>query len=465
MECESNVISRRAMLKAALVACAAAAASGSVSCARGSKTDSSASQGHELRSASGELMSSAGGPSGDTSKFGDIAAIVPAVDGLCAQLAPRMSEIATSENLCYSPISIYMGLALVALGAGGTSQEEVLNVLGVESASELSERCAAATEALQIRGLKTNMPLDVKEDSRLELANSIWSALDWKFTDEYLGIAESVFGATAESVQFGTQEANDRVTSWVDEKTNGLLNPRFDFTATDVAVLVNTVYFKDTWYGECFGERSTSDEPFKFDEGESDVPSIRDRFKAHYGVFDGYTAAKAVFSSGASITFFLPDESVSLEGFITDWTRVAELLASELSEEGLVAWTLPKFDLKCGQVNLVPALQALGITHAFDRYVLGDFDSMIQPASSSTASLGEDPYLSGVLHDARVALDEFGVEAAAYTVAEMKKVTASSDNRERPKVFEFKVDRPFAYAIKAADETTLFFGTVKDPRG
>lgn len=113
---------------------------------------------------------------------------------------------------------------------------------------------------------------------------------------------------------------------------------------------------------------------------------------------------------------------------------------------------LPRFELQ-GSYELTDALQSLGIRSLFDPES-ADFSGMTDDAAGLV--------LSGVIHDARVKVDEDGTEAAAAT-AMMHALGAPPEEIELD-IVPFHVDRPFFFLIR--DEQTgsiLFFGRVTDP--
>lgn len=68
--------------------------------------------------------------------------------------------------------------------------------------------------------------------------------------------------------------------------------------------------------------------------------------------------------------------------------------------------------------------------------------------------------LSAVFHDAAIAVDETGTDAAAATGAVLSAVAAPQDP------FEFVADRPFLFAIRdRPTDAILFLGRVLDADG
>ena len=67
-------------------------------------------------------------------------------------------------------------------------------------------------------------------------------------------------------------------------------------------------------------------------------------------------------------------------------------------------------------------------------------------------------YISSVIHQAFVSVDESGTEAAAATAVVMDKLNGDAS-------VPFFVDRPFIYAIMDTETgTVLFLGRLEDPR-
>lgn len=59
-----------------------------------------------------------------------------------------------------------------------------------------------------------------------------------------------------------------------------------------------------------------------------------------------------------------------------------------------------------------------------------------------------------------IAVNEEGVEAAAYTMIGMEAV---AEPMEEPEIVEMNLNRPFIYLITANDGTTAFIGVVRNP--
>ena len=129
---------------------------------------------------------------------------------------------------------------------------------------------------------------------------------------------------------------------------------------------------------------------------------------------------------------------------------------AQMTVEGMAGWvdgladstvrvTLPRFEMR-SSAELSDVLKSLGMVDAFIAGV-ADLSGM------SDASL----YISAVIHEAYVKVNEEGTEAAAATAVVV-------DEASEPMYPEFKADRPFLFQIR--DRLTgsiLFMGRVVDP--
>ena len=113
----------------------------------------------------------------------------------------------------------------------------------------------------------------------------------------------------------------------------------------------------------------------------------------------------------------------------------------------LVNLAVPKFDISA-QLSLREGLESLGVTDVFQPDV-SDFSPMTGAVDGI--------FLSQAQQGVRVAIDEEGCTAAAYTVMMMAGAAMPQDE------VDFTLDRPFLFAVTGADGMTLFMGVVNQP--
>ena len=195
----------------------------------------------------------------------------------------------------------------------------------------------------------------------------------------------------------------------------------------------------------CFLEENTSADTFTAADGTEQACDFMHRTVngGSYRRGEDYLAAQLAMNDGSCMTFVLPDEGVSpetllkQEGFLTEIT--------ERDDYAKIHWSVPRFDAS-STVELEDALQALGITDAFDAD-----RADLSPLTDDGA------YVSNVTQAARVKVDEQGVEAAAYTEIGIARNALPPENLP---VVEMNLNRPFLFVIWQGD-VPLFIGTVQ----
>lgn len=173
---------------------------------------------------------------------------------------------------------------------------------------------------------------------------------------------------------------------------------------------------------------------------------------------DASTLAAAVNTTWQAMT---GEEGVELDGANAIWAQrdhgwkqpYLDALTSHAlpallrAETAPVSVGLPKFEVRT-EAALADALAAIGVRDAFDPD-RADFSPMTDR---------ERLHIGFVQHQAVVAIDEKGIEAAAATAIGME----AGGSAGPPK--QLTCDRPFGYAlVHLATATPLFVGVVADP--
>lgn len=371
---------------------------------------------------------------------------VPAVGGY-GDFSNLLSAALLSgkENRNLSPISVYLALAMVAEGAKGDTQTELLKLLGCGSIEELRGVCAGMLETFSID----------EERSTLDIHNSLWMAdriggQQVSFHPEYLNTLADSYRSEANVVEFGTQSASKQIADWINRHTRGKINVSpnaLNFDPSTLAVLINTIYLKDGW-SEAFDENSTETGTFYGYDGEKDVDYMR-RFDRNSSVRfgDGWVAYRVYLNRVGYMTFVLPDEGVSLEKLLGSPDAIDKLLHQGIDKKYDVSLKIPKFKFR-DKMELTSVLSALGLSLSFT------------PAADFSGMSDTPCCIDSVIQESYIGVDENGVEAAAYTMISMR---ATSFNPVELEKLDFHLTRPFFYAIESFDGTVLFIGTVTNP--
>jgi serpin B len=287
---------------------------------------------------------------------------------------------------------------------------------------------------------------------QLQVANALWPQLGYRFLEEYLEILRQHYGASVTALDYAVSEtARREINGWVDRKTEGkieeligpgVLNPRTRL------VLTNAIYFKGDW-AQQFDEVRTKPQAFWIAPTEKvDVPTMSQVDTFGFSQREpGLQVLELPYAGHELSMLLLLPEKVDGIGELEE-TLTAENLqrwTNNLSPME-VAVHIPRFTVRC-QFSLREALKSLGITDAFGD--AADFSGM-----DGRRGL----YLSAVIHQAYVDVNEEGTEAAAATAALMATMSVPLP----PPVF--RADHPFVFLIREnSTGTILFLGRVSNP--
>lgn len=347
---------------------------------------------------------------------------------------------------CYSPLSLYQALAILASGAEGETRDQILSLLGMTDLETLAEES----------GKLYRVNYEDNDVNILKISNSLW--LDNTDADgspisynlDWVQSAANDYYADVYEAEFENPETAKALGSWIAEKTGGMLNPEFEFSEDTVMAIVNTLWFKTQWADQ-FIDKNTEEDTFTLSSGETVTCDFMHRTEStgQYVQGDGYLKSYLRLNQGKMI-IVLPDEGEDIEAFLAE-DKLWEIFENADYSEAEVHWSVPKFETEV-TYDLTDTLKNLGITTAFDS-MAADFSPMAE---------SEYPlYLSNVEQGTHIAVNEDGVEAAAYTMEALAEEAAAP--ADEPEIIEMDLSRPFLYLITANDGSTLFIGVVRNP--
>ena len=353
----------------------------------------------------------------------------------------KVNEVGGRENICLSPLSTRVALAMAYNGASDEVAQAMAEVLDFEGMS-LDE------VNTMMRDLLASLR-DADEAVQLEIANSVWSDNTVAFNPDSRQRWVDNYNAEVGSVDFEGGEAAGTINNWVDEKTQGKI-PEIA-GASDLeqitVMLINALYLKGIWTHQ-FDPGMTSDSDFHLsDGGKKKVPMMHQMDNYDYYENEEFQAVSLPYGNERlSMYIFLPREGESLDGFIGDLNREnwERWMAAFDGREGAIS--LPRFEMDY-EKDLNAALYSLGMGSAF---LPGD-------AFPRMASI-HPQWIDSVIQKTYIDVNEEGTEASAVT---MIGITAGID-AEQP--FLMEVDRPFFFAIRDNQTgTLLFMGSVIEP--
>ncbi|MBW2982436.1 serpin family protein [Candidatus Woesearchaeota archaeon] len=356
------------------------------------------------------------------------------------------SELNDDDNIFFSPYSIAAALAMAYEGARGQTADEMQSVLHFPE-NDIIRRSSYA----RIHNLIN------KKDKDYELysANAFWAQNNYPFLQDYINTIEKYYAAEANNLDFvnNPEGSRETINSWVEEHTNDKIKdiiPPKAINALTRLVLTNAVYFKGDWVLK-FDKKKTVDAPFKVNEEKEVTVKMM-----------GLTGNKAKFNYA-----FIPEEELQIIELPYEGEELSMIILlpkegsieefeEKLTAENLDSWKarmretkidvyMPKFEFET-KYSLPQILTKMGMPTAF-QWPGADFSGM-----DGT----QDLFISDVIHQAYINVDEEGTEAAAATAVIVAMGMAMPN--------EFRADHPFIFMIQ--EKTAggiLFLGKVADP--
>jgi len=371
-----------------------------------------------------------------------IKAVANANNKFAFDLYPQLDK-SENGNLFYSPYSISAALAMTYEGAKGKTADEMKSVFHFPESNILRPNFAAIYNDIN-KGAR---------DYELRTGNALWVQQDFPFLADYKTKVEKYFGGKAANLDFVSEGEKSRQTinSFIGEQTNNKIKdliPTGFLNAMTRLVLTNAIYFKGTWQWE-FDTSDTRDSDFKITSTNIvKTPMMNmDPDKASFNYADtGDLQILELPYKGDEISMLVLLPSENLDAIET--TLTAEKLneyKSKMKETKLDSISLPKFEFDT-KYFMKDVLSALGMPTAFSESA--DFSGMTGK---------RDLFISFVIHQAYVKVDEKGTEAAAATAVGMQFTSI------RPRT-DFRADHPFIFLIQDKETgNILFFGRMVDP--
>jgi serpin B len=360
------------------------------------------------------------------------------------------AAIRGDENAVLSPASVALALGMARPGAGGRTATQIDAVLR-EVASDAHQGWLNALDAALAARSGTFRDHAGKDSTvTLRIANAPFAQKDYAWNPDYLAALGSRFGAGVRLVDYRTdsEAARQAINGWVKERTEDRIPELLDRTAIDGMVrlvLVNAIYLKAAWLTP-FVEASTTDGSFtRLDGSTATARFMHEAESLRYAAGESWRAVELPYVGGElAMTIIVPDD---LKDFVADLGADRFTTIVGALEDHQVDLALPRFGTET-KVDLATVLAAMGMPDAFDM-ARADFSRM---------TTAERLFISAVIHQANIDVDEKGTTAAAATAVGIRATGAPVEP------IKMSVDRPFVFALR--DLTTgaiLFLGQITQP--
>lgn len=339
-----------------------------------------------------------------------------------------------TENQVISPDILYFALSSLVPITGGNTQKQLLSVLGAPNEKQLQANIQTLWKSQFYRTQNTTSLI----------GHSLWINSSASVSDDALAsLADNYY--TSSYVGKPTSDAfNQTYRDWINGMTNNLLADQVVHTGLDSEMVMqsaSTIYLRSAWK-EPFISEATHKETFHTSSKNVSVQMMHQTSTYPYHKTDKFEAVGLPLSDGAVLWLVLPSGGMTPDELAVS-SNFTEWLNAVTSSQKDIEISLPKFDIQ-STVKWKDLLLSAGLKDLFD---------------PETADFPDFPglYVSRIDQMVRLAIDEAGLQGAAAAEVEM----TSSAPAENP--LQFRLNRPFLFALRDSDGTLLFAGIVNDP--
>ena len=339
-----------------------------------------------------------------------------------------------------SPLSVTYLMSMLANGADGETQQQILATLGW------------AGEGIQqpsLQDINDYSRMLIEKTARLdkavtvEIANYVAVNKEFKLNSKFQKSVERDYKAGVESLNFTSPSTLKRINDWCNDRTHGMIPSIINELDPDaVSYLMNAIYFNGTWKDK-FSKEETKQEMFRgYTRDIQYVDMMHRHGEYFYADGDGYSAVSIPYGNGAfRMTVILPSEGSFLRDVMASMDGGKFQALQRSMEKCNVDLKIPRFTTEV-DLPLNDIISALGAPLIFSSQA--DFSQFARG----------NFYVSKMFQKAKIEVSEEGTKAAAVTAAIMM-MSAMRPEKKRNVVFH--ADSPFAYIISENSTGSIYF--------
>ena len=339
-----------------------------------------------------------------------------------------------------SPLSVTYLMSMLANGADGETQQQILATLGW------------AGEGIQqpsLQDINDYSRMLIEKTARLdkavtvEIANYVAVNKEFKLNSKFQKSVERDYKAGVESLNFTSPSTLKRINDWCNDRTHGMIPSIINELDPDaVSYLMNAIYFNGTWKDK-FSKEETKQEMFRgYTRDIQYVDMMHRHGEYFYADGDGYSAVSIPYGNGAfRMTVILPIEGSFLRDVMASMDGGKFQALQRSMEKCNVDLKIPRFTTEV-DLPLNDIISALGAPLIFS------------PQADFSQFARGDFYVSKMFQKAKIEVSEEGTKAAAVTAAIMM---MSAVRPEKKRNVVFHADSPFAYIISENSTGSIYF--------
>uniref|UniRef100_A0A8C0WJW9 Serpin B6 n=1 Tax=Castor canadensis TaxID=51338 RepID=A0A8C0WJW9_CASCN len=349
------------------------------------------------------------------------------------------------KNIFFSPLSVSSALAMVYMGAKGSTAAQIVQ----KWARELNRTLSKEEIQMDIhQGFKLLLAEINKTGTKylLRTANGLFGEKSYDFLANFTNSCYQFYQANMEQLDFLKEAETSRkhINVWVADRTKGKITdmlPPYSVGSLTKLILVNAIYFKGNWENQ-FEKKQTKEMPFNVSKNENRTVQMmhqKSSFKMTYVEEISTQILVLPYAGGdLNMVIMLPDEDTDLKMVMSVKAYCYHIKGSDKPR---VEVFLPRFKLE-ENYDMKDVLQDLGMVDAFEQ----------GRADLSGMSSKKDLCLSTVIHKSFVEVTEEGTEAAAATA--VMALGGSAYTKPPPK---FCADHPFLFFIQHSKTNGIVF--------
>ncbi|MHC4517152.1 MAG: serpin family protein [Planctomycetota bacterium] len=365
-------------------------------------------------------------------------------------------------NLFFSPYSISTALGMTYAGARGATENQMAAALCLPTSAGTWEKLGATAAPMTQkeyahlfgRLMKELNARGSTDEIQLSVANALWGQKDYAFLPAFVELVETEYDGRLQEMDFvrAAEQARQTINTWVEKETRGKIKDLISaglLNAMTRLVLTNAIYFKGNWARQ-FKEEGTRPEPFTLLDGDkTNVPMMNQRDEFRYAETEELQVLELPYvGDELSMLILLPKAIDGIGPIEEKLTRANLSTWLENLRQREVIVSVPKFRTT-SKFNLQNVLASMGMPQAFTS--TADFSGMTGT---------RDLFISAVVHQAYVDVNEEGTEAAAATGVVVRLTSVQPDRTP-----VFRADHPFVFMIRDnPSDSILFLGRVMNPQ-
>ncbi|QTF49638.1 serpin [Acanthamoeba polyphaga mimivirus] len=338
----------------------------------------------------------------------------------------------TSANI-FSPMSLTFSLALLQLAAGSETDKSLTKFLGYKYSLD-----------------DINYLFNIMNSSIMKLSNLLVVNNKYSINQEYRSMLNGIAVIVQDDFITNKKLISQKVNEFVEFETNAMIKNvinNSDIDNKSVFIMVNTIYFKANWKHKFPVDNTTK---MRFHRTQEDVIDMMYQVNSfNYYENKALQLIELPYNDEDYVMGIILPKVYNTDNVDYTINNVPMFSPAEINEfinncqYSKVELYVPKFTQR-KRYEFVPILKKMGLTHLFNK---NDTDLNI---------MAKDAYISRIIHEAVVVIDEIGTEAAATTIV-IGQAMATRPVKQKIKVF--KADHAFIYYIRHQPTGLfLFFG-------